>query len=55
MGLISDLYAIDNDLGTLQVLIRKASAKNRTKKEIQELLDEMYLIIEEDKKRIGLN
>ncbi len=54
MGVIGDIYVIENDLHTLQYLIQKASAKNKTKKEIQALLDEMCLIIEEDIKKIGL-
>lgn len=53
MGIIGDNYVILNDMKTLQTLIRRASSKNKTKKEIQEILDEMYLILEEDIKKMG--
>lgn len=52
MGIQSYIDQLYSDLTKMQCLIMKASQKSRTKKEIQELLDEMAVLIDEDIKKL---
>lgn len=52
MGIQSYIDQLYSDLTKMQYLIMKASQKSRTKKEIQELLDEMAVLIDENIKKL---